>query len=108
MARKSDPKVRERWLRIVAEYDSFEGTVAEFCAKHDVSANSFFSWRRKLRGQVDDGQRRGGGFVPVQVTGTLPDAMVQVHLPGGARVEFAAAHRELLLEMIERLSENQS
>ena len=107
MARQRNPKVWERWSRIVEEFGSFQGTVAEFCAQHGVSSNSFFNWRKKLRKEADAGQRRGG-FVAVQVSGGLPSAPVQIHLPGGARVEIAAEHRDLLLEVIERVSERKS
>jgi transposase-like protein len=43
-------KASERhWRDLIKEYEEGEVTVREFCAAHEVSAASFYQWRRRLK-----------------------------------------------------------
>lgn len=117
MARRSDPELRRWWGNLIRSFDPDRWTVAEFCRRHDVSAASFYAWRRRLGagGDADAGSPVSANasppavpaFLPIRITqdSSWADRSVQVHLPGGVRVEVPAGERELLLELIARVTE---
>ena len=37
------------WRELIKEYEEGAVTVREFCAAHEVSAASFYQWRRRLK-----------------------------------------------------------
>lgn len=103
MARQADPELRQWWRTLIDSFDADRWTVAEFCRRHDVSTASFYSWRRRLRGRrASQESSEGPAFLPVQVCPEEPPAerSVQVHLPGGVRVDVPACEPELLLQLI--------
>lgn len=101
MARGSDPERRRWWRSLMETFDPQRASVAEFCREHEVSTASFYAWRRRL----GEGGGRAPAFVPVEITREpAREAAVQIHLPGGIRVEVPTGDRELLVELIARLA----
>jgi putative transposase len=45
-ARFSDSQIVE----LLQEKERFEGTVAEFCRQKEISAQTFYAWKRKFHG----------------------------------------------------------
>lgn len=89
---------RDQWLALVAEYEQSGLGVAEFCATKDVSAQSFYQWRRKAEGRwpsakveaqdANEADRKPLTFVPLRLAGSLE--RVEVELPGGVFVRVPA------------------
>jgi len=110
MARTPDPELRRWWRGLIDAFDSRRWTVAEFCSRHDVSAASFYNWRRRLQEEEADeppgGPSAAPAFLPLQIAkGLAPrERSVQVHLPGGVRVEVPPQDRDLLFELIARVT----
>ena len=61
MPRAPDPELRRWWQRLISSYDSSGLSIAAFCKQRDVSAASFYAWRRKLLTEVAIFARRYGG-----------------------------------------------
>ena len=86
---------RDQWLALVAEYAQSGLGVAEFCAAKDVSAQSFYQWKRKAEGrwpsakaEPQDASDKLPTFVPLRLAGSLE--RVEVELPGGVFVRVPA------------------
>lgn len=85
---------RDQWLALVAEFAQSGSSVAEFCAAKNVSAASFYQWKRKAEGRWPsanhgsvadcDALAKLPTFVPVRLAGSLE--RVEVELPGGVVV----------------------
>jgi hypothetical protein len=101
MSRSPDPELRRRWRRLIDSFDPHRQTVAEFCNRHEVSPASFYAWRRRLS-QSPASSPAVPAFLPVEIMQRplAPGRSVQVHLPGGVRVEVPTADRDLLFELI--------
>ena len=126
MARKTSGKRRREWESRLRRFSRAQVSVAEFCRREEVSAASFYQWRKKLaqreRNLDDSGDRRQavsraafglfsgppqGSFVPVRVTGALecPERSVRVEatLPNGVTLHLPAEDRELIRMAVETL-----
>jgi transposase-like protein len=119
MARKTSGKRLGEWVARLRRFSRAGVSVAEFCRREEVSAASFYQWRKKLAQQgsaLDDsgcdrqavsravcgllsGQLQGS-FVPVRVTGALEEpvrnACVEASLPNGVTLHLPAEDRELI------------
>lgn len=81
---------RDQWLALVAEYAQSGLNVAEFCAAKDVSAQSFYQWKRMAErrwpsakaepNDASDASGRLPAFVPLRVAGSVE--RVEVELRG--------------------------
>ena len=111
MARSPDPELRQWWRELIDSFDSDRATVAEFCRRQGVSSASFYAWRRKFADVAAGESQQPAGyspaFLPVRVVdrngpdvGLAEADRVQVHLPGGIRVDVPSHERELLLELV--------
>ncbi len=49
MARTIDRGLWEQWRARLLRFESWDGTVGEFCRREGVSQASFCQWRKKLR-----------------------------------------------------------
>jgi hypothetical protein len=82
---KTSESASVRWARIIVEQRSSELSIAEFCRRHELSAPSFFAWRRRL-----GAGRRGPAFVEVKVEGPqqpeqMPASPAPLELQPGGR-----------------------
>ena len=71
-----------QWTAWLSEFEQGEFTVTEFCRLKGVCAQSFYRWRKRLRGTPDVPE-----FVPVAIS--VP-AAVEIELPGGVTIRVAA------------------
>src|SRR5664279_3103651 len=80
-------KSRE-WQARFERYRLSGTTVANFCRRERVSVAAFYYWRREV-GCVETARTPRcddrGDFTPVRLVGS---SNVQVHLPGGTRLEI--------------------
>lgn len=64
LAREPDPAVRQFWRDTLQQFDSFHGTINQFCDEQGVSTASFYNWRRRFR---DDRDSQTPTLVPVRL-----------------------------------------
>ncbi|MHB1036476.1 MAG: IS66 family insertion sequence element accessory protein TnpA [Pirellulales bacterium] len=97
-------KVRE-WQQRMARFRKARQSVAEFCRKEEVSAPSFYQWRKRLA-QRPRSAEKAAGFRPVRLAGTngtLVAAAVAVQLPGGTQLHVPTSERRALRLVIDTL-----
>jgi hypothetical protein len=92
-------KVRE-WQRRLARFQEARQSVAEFCRREEVSAPSFYQWRKRLTRRPAAAEE-AAGFRPVRVVGS---AGVAVQLPGGTQVQVPTSDRRALRLVITTLA----
>ena len=108
MARRANEALALVWERRIARHRRSRLSVAEFCSQEGVSPKSFYSWRRRLRGDEVRAARRGMRlpssrlFVPVDLpTPAIAGGGVRIELPGGAVLSLPAdAPLELVTAVI--------
>ena len=106
MGRGVDVAKRRLWAERLRRFEQSNVTVTDFCRAERVSDASFYQWRKKLgampgrpatqRGPEQRPLTRPGGtqrFLPLQI---VHAAMVEMHLPNGARVVLPAGDRAML------------
>lgn len=103
MARAPDPELRRWWERLVSLYDSSNLTVAAFCKQHDISTASFYAWRRKLRDAATPAVAQTSSFIAVELSPTT-GRPIEVHLPGGVRLEVPSGERGFLMDLVRELA----
>ncbi len=87
---------RDRWERLLAEQAGSGLSVAEFCRRNDVSAASFYQWRKKLR----EAKSMASAFVPISLSNT---AAVRVEFPCGAVVQLSGGDDRSLSQVVSLL-----
>ena len=105
MARKPDPAVRRRWIRLIDSFRAGSETIADFCSRSGVSTASFYQWRRRL--EAERSADAGVGFVPVEVHSDIAAGrsdMVRFCLSSTTHVEVPADRTELVVRAIVALA----
>ena len=90
MSQQPARRISEReqfWRKALAEWQKSGEPVAAFCASRGLQAASFYAWRRTLRDRHGQRVTQGPTWVPLRV---VPDAMLEVVLPGGLVVRVPA------------------
>jgi len=93
----------EQWEAWLAEFDESPLTVLEFCKQIEVSTNSYYGWKRKLR--PNENPKSENAFVPLQIQ-QVADARIE--LPGKAvlRVANDASSLRPIVEVLLSLEED--
>lgn len=81
----------ELWRSRLQRFQSSGLSVTRFCQREQISAPSFYQWRKRLR--VSKENSSSPTFVPVRLTQV---AAVEIHLPNGARVCVPPGNAEAL------------
>ncbi|MGN6543640.1 MAG: IS66 family insertion sequence element accessory protein TnpA [Aureliella sp.] len=90
---------REQWLAWVAEQAESGLSVQQFCSERQISANSFYAWRRKALGEKVSSD---AALVPVSIA--RGSSRVEIELPCGAVVKVpqdGACVRQVLEVLLE-------
>ena len=87
----------EQWARWFEEFDASGLTVKDFCARKQVSQNTFYQWRRRLDRVRQSTRDRP--FAPVAIA---VDDEVKIELPCGATI-CVANHPGALRPVLEAL-----
>ena len=114
MSRSSIEK-RILWKKRLGKFQNSNLTVAQFCQQEQVSAASFYQWKRKLakESQSDIKSPNQNDFLPVQVTSTVTDAATStvtgdaqllVTFPNGTQLSLPTHDRELVKLSIESIA----
>jgi hypothetical protein len=94
-----DARKEHQWRRWIEDWRTSRLSVRTFCARHGLSQQSFYAWRREL-------QRRDAAppaFVPVRVVGAdVPAAgrSIEVVLRGGRTVRVAPGFDAATLQQV--------
>lgn len=118
MARHPNADKQKRWLELIGRWRQSQLTIRGFCARHQVSEASFFSWHRVLRQRglldvpaepkVAKSAPQSPAFVKLTPVGPDPTAVTTIEVVLGerrvlrVRPDFDA---ELLLELVRLLEE---
>lgn len=101
MARKASQEVQRQWRDRLGRFSRSTLSVAAFCRREQVSAASFYQWRKKLAVTADDGQDATtptqARFLPVQVAASQG---AQVAFPNGVILTLPADDHELIQRSI--------
>lgn len=101
MFRAVNSSKEELWRSRMRRFQTGGMSVTQFCRVEGVSMPSFYQWRKRLAALPRKNDMPV--FVPVRVTQT---AVVEIHLPNGARVWVPpgdAASLRLAIETVGRL-----
>ena len=110
----------DEWARLIDRHEASGRSVAIFCLRESISAQSFYAWRRRLRGQpiaaIADGApsaETGSAFVELKPqcepevddeadSNVAPggDPVVRVRFPGGCELVADAAHLPRLVTLL--------
>jgi transposase len=91
---------RQRWLERLDRFRAADQTVAAFCAAEGISVPSFYSWRRLLTAEAAS-PTQPPALVPVRIGPAAP-APIELVLPGGAVLRFAAGTAATLIAAVVR------
>jgi len=90
------------WRRLIDQHCRSGQTVKAFCAKHDVSQASFYSWRRHLGGQPTPPEGEASrpdrspppgsaGFVRLEPEGEASGEAIEVRFACGATLRCSSS-----------------
>jgi hypothetical protein len=94
-SRRDRTATRQRWLERLDRFRAAEQTVAALCAAEGVSVPTFYSWRRLLTAEATR-PAHPPALVPVRIATAAP-APIELVLPGGAVLRFAAGTEAALI-----------
>jgi len=102
MARLSRKQRQELWQDRLERYSRSDLTVAQFCQRENISAPSFYNWKRRLATTTQAPPQRSSvhrGFAEVLVGVTQT---AQATLPGGITISLGT-DRETVTLIVDRL-----
>jgi len=92
----------EFWRKHLEAWSHSELTQVGYCAAHGLSVKSFRRWRRRRK--VEAAQANATlTLVPVKQSNPSPCRLVQLHSPGGWRIELAAVDASWLGGLLHQL-----
>ena len=97
MGRRASSERESYWQGVVARQKRSGLSIAAFCRKEQISAPSFYQWRRRLTN--GSGSEPAPQFVPVAIT---PPARTdfEIRLPGGVSVVAPGGFEEASLRRL--------
>ena len=102
---------RAQWRERLRRFERSKLSVVEFCRREQVSAPSFYQWRRKLSKAAASAPSRPSppraNFVPVQLAGVSAISL-EVRFPNGAQLKLPAADHELVRLSIQTIAQAQT
>ena len=73
----------QTWEGLLMGHDPGKMSVKEYCAKHGVSAASYYRWQKRL-GREKEGEL----FSPIEIGRGSIEESVELELPGGVLLRF--------------------
>jgi transposase-like protein len=103
MGRRASGEQEAYWRGVIGRQKQSGLSIAEFCRREQISPASFYNWRRRLRGSMEE---RTPQFVPVALT-PPSRADFEIRLPGGVSIlapdDFEEASLRRLLQVVVEL-----
>ena len=117
--RGPSPEREAFWRGMMARQVESGLNAAQFCQRENLSAASFYLWKRKLRergaggalsGHVIDGQPAPTRFVPVRIEPQQADLLnsaIRIRWPSGVHLEIPlSAGRDTIDQLLRSLSQH--
>ncbi len=92
----------EFWRKHLEAWSQSALTQVAYCAGHGLSTKSFRRWRRRQK-QQEAQANATLTLVPVQIGSAAASSIVQLHSPGGWRIELPAGDVAWLGELLHKL-----
>ncbi len=92
----------EFWQEHIEGWRQSSLTQAAYCASHGLHVKSFGRWRSKAKEAVQS----GNSFltlIPICVAAPVAGSVVQIHTPGGWRIELPAVGATMLADLLRQL-----
>jgi len=112
MSRFSKPERIELWLDRLNRQASGRESVVAFCQREQISAPSFYSWKRRLSPRVEvprknrtarpDQPQLGGQSAFAELVIASSAEAAQVQLPGGITITLGTRH-DVVAVVVDRL-----
>ncbi len=101
MARRRNVAKEQRWRQVLEAWQQSGLSVRAFCAQHQVSEPSFYTWKRNLQPRdqqpippvpaaTDAAANPLPTFAPVRLVGEPAPALLELALPSGHRLRVPA------------------
>jgi hypothetical protein len=116
--RDPSPEREAYWRGMMARQVESGLNAAQFCQRENLSAPSFYLWKRKLRerdagggwsGHENDGRPASTRFVPVRIESHQADLLnsaIRIHWPSGVQLEIPlSAGRDIIDQLLRSLSQ---
>ena len=94
----------EQWRAWFGEFEQRDLTVQQFCDAKGTTANTFYSWRRRLREASDSANRQPTSDAAPFVSVKFATSQVEFELAGGV-IARVANDRQSLRPLVEVLQE---
>jgi hypothetical protein len=92
----------EFWQQHLDAWQRSGLTQVAYCASHGLRIKSFGRWRTKTRAAAQAGNSLLT-LIPISVAAPVSVGVVQIHSPGGWRVELPAVSATLLADILRQL-----
>ena len=92
----------EFWQQHLEAWKRSGLTQVAYCASHGLRIKSFGRWRSKTREAVPAGNSLLT-LIPISVAAPVSGGVVQIHSPGGWRIELPAVGATLLADLLRQL-----
>jgi hypothetical protein len=99
MAKRQTP---EFWERHLDGWKQSGLTQVAYCASHGLRIKSFGRWRNKTREAAQAGNSLLT-LIPLSVAASVSNGAVQIHSPGGWRIELPSASTAMLADLLRQL-----
>jgi hypothetical protein len=94
-----DARKEQQWRRWIGAWRTSRLSVRTFCARHGLSEQRFYAWRRELQRR----EAEAPAFVPVRVVGAAvpaPGSRIEVVLRCGRTVRIAPGFDAATLQQV--------
>ena len=92
----------EFWQQHLEGWQRSGLTQVAYCASHGLHIKSFRRWRSKTREAAQSGNSLLT-LIPIRVAAAVPGGVVQIHSPGGWRIELPAVDATMLANLLRQL-----
>ncbi len=96
------PQTLEFWEKHFEEWRQSGLTQTAYCANHGLHIKAFGRWRSKTRDAAQAGNT-SLTLIPISVAASVSDGVVQIHSPGGWRIELPAVRTPMLADLLRQL-----
>lgn len=83
------------WQELIREYEQGEVSVREFCAEQEISAASFYQWRRRLKESAPVMK-----FALIEPVAEKNDGVIELRLATGEALVIHAGAEAATLQMV--------
>lgn len=92
----------EFWERHLEGWQQSGLTQVAYCASHGLRIKSFSRWRSKTKEAAQAGNSLLT-LIPISVAASVAASVVQIHSPGGWRIELPAVGAAMLADLLRQL-----